>query len=371
MKNIVYILFTMMIIISACSKKNESIAKEEGEETALQTDFQSFTDEQIKLAGIETGQIKEIEIGSSISCSGIVNVQPNGIARIYAPINGNMSSILVQMADKVQKGQTIAIIKHQGIISLQEEFLKAKANLHLQTQLFERDKKLLAENASSAKQNEMIQKDYSDALIIYNSLKNQIELIGINHNELTETTMSAQILIKSPVSGYISSIMTGIGTYISADEMIAEIIDESKKNIELEIFSNNRSFIEIGQKVLIKPLGDKNIIETKIDIIGKSLNTEKQTLTAISNLNVAYPNLIPGAAVNAEIIAKAKPVYALPTEAIADIEGAYYVFSRQNNNFSRHQVNIGIKNDQYTEILNYNELLQKEIVIKGVYYLTE
>jgi membrane fusion protein (multidrug efflux system) len=129
--------------------------------------------------------------------------------------------------------------------------------------------------------------------------------------------------------------------------------------------------IKEGQKVLIKPLGDKMTFPTEIHSISRNIDEAKQTLAAQAHLHQNDRSLTVGSIVNADIIVDPEKVYSLPNEAIVAVEGQHYIFVHEGDKFVQHQVTIGITNESFTQILNYSDFMDKELVVKGAYYMIE
>jgi cobalt-zinc-cadmium efflux system membrane fusion protein len=65
---------------------------------------------------------------------------------------------------------------------------------------------------------------------------------------------------------------------------------------------------------------------------------------------------------------------AVPNNAVVKSGDEYFIFVRKTNNgddyiFKKIKVNIGLKNDSYTEILT--DSLYKNVLIEGAYNLSE
>ncbi len=72
---------------------------------------------------------------------------------------------------------------------------------------------------------------------------------------------------------------------------------------------------------------------------------------------------------NAEIEIQNKAANVLPEDAIVRHEGKYYIFeSTGNNTFEMRQIEIGVTNENFTEILS-TDFKKKQIVTKGAYTL--
>jgi len=73
---------------------------------------------------------------------------------------------------------------------------------------------------------------------------------------------------------------------------------------------------------------------------------------------------------NAEISIKNEKAYVLPEEAIVLFENKQYAFIKIDaNQFKMMEVQVGNKENRFTEVLQTNKLVSAEFVVKGAYSL--
>jgi cobalt-zinc-cadmium efflux system membrane fusion protein len=81
-------------------------------------------------------------------------------------------------------------------------------------------------------------------------------------------------------------------------------------------------------------------------------------------------NLIPGTYLNAMIETDKRSILGLPETAVVRHAGKEYVFiSEGNERFTMTEVTTGKTTEGWTEILNSQVILEKELVVKGAYAL--
>ena len=84
----------------------------------------------------------------------------------------------------------------------------------------------------------------------------------------------------------------------------------------------------------------------------------------------------PGMYVEAEIQTSQKESYALPSEALIELEGKYYALVKvptgKKYTFKRIELKVGETTDNYTQILSDPELLKSnEFVVEGAFNLIQ
>ena len=114
-----YILGSALLV--SCSNNptttNETTAPEE------QHTLVSLTQEEMTLAGIETGNIEIKVISNTVLASGMLDVPPTNKVSISAPMQGVVKNTSVLQGTHVIKGEVIAELQHADYIQLQQDYL--------------------------------------------------------------------------------------------------------------------------------------------------------------------------------------------------------------------------------------------------------
>jgi cobalt-zinc-cadmium efflux system membrane fusion protein len=122
MKNIIFL--SLILSLAGCAgNKNADEALSAPENTNSVT----LTDAQIKNAGIVTGEVTRKEISTILKLNGIVDVPPQNMVSISAPLGGYLKSTTLLPGMHITKGDVIAVMEDQQYIQLQQDYLTAKA----------------------------------------------------------------------------------------------------------------------------------------------------------------------------------------------------------------------------------------------------
>ena len=369
MKNFIYILL-IALLISCSNSKNDKVEVEKSFEATAKTEFIEFSQEQIDLAGIEIGKLEKKNISETITCSGTIKVPPQNIASVSPKINGFVKVLNYYPGDKVEKGAVLGTLNHPDFITLQQQYIEAKSKVDYTRNEFKRQGELTVENAASIKKMQKAKADYQTNEALYKSLKAQLEMLGVNTQELEKGEFVKEFKILSPISGVVSELNANQGKFISSESSIYEIINSKKLTINLNVFEKDLSKIKVGQKIKFNILNSENHFVTKVIRIGIKIDESTKTTLVQSVVDNKNYTLKPGAYVNASININEKSSYILPYDAIINLNEESYVFIKTDTSFKRIKVQKGIERDDFCEILNTNEeLINSKIVIKGAYYL--
>lgn len=357
------------IIASSCGGKNEEQKKEEVK-TEVPNSVE-LTDEQAKTADIVLGKVEMKALSGAIKVNGMLDVPPQNLVSVSAPLGGFVKSTELLQGMKVAKGATIAIMQHPDYVQLQQDFLESKSQLEYLETEYKRQQDLARENVNSQKTVQQAKAQYEGMSAKNAGLKAKLTLAGINTSQLTSQTIQSSIVIVSPISGYVTHVNVNIGMYVSPNDVMFKIVDTEHLHAELTVFEKDVPKIKINQKVRFT-LANETVERTAtVYLIGREIGSDR-TVRIHCHLDKEDMDLLPGMYLKAYVEAGTHTVAALPDKAVVNFEGKDYIFVA-NSNFKIHQykmveVSKGTSELGYTEI-NLPEGVTNEtpIVINGAY----
>lgn len=364
-------IYFLTILLFSCSLKNKDKNKTNLSEELLQKDSIELTGKQIKQNNIQTGFVKKSTLPCYIECSGAIEVLPQNTALVSPPINGFIKQLFYYSGDYVKAGSVLAIMQHPDFIKLQQQYLEAKIKKEQFEEEFKRQGELTIENASSIKKMQKAQTNYLINDAVFRSLKLQLELIGIDLENINKGEFVNEFRIKAPISGYISQLNAKQGKYLEPKNCIVKIVNTSKLQICLSVSEKNISDLKNDQEIKFWLSNNKDSVYiTKINRIEKivdKINKDIVVTAYIKNNNKIFKQ---GMSVNSLLYTNEKDVFTIPAEAIVNLNNESFIFTKKGNLFKRIKIEKGVEQDDFCEILNLDkELLKAEVVIKGVYYL--
>ena len=363
MKNIIFL--SLILSLAGCAgNKNADEALSAPENTNSVT----LTDAQIKNAGIITGEVTRKEISTILKLNGIVDVPPQNMVSISAPLGGYLKSTTLLPGMHITKGDVIAVMEDQQYIQLQQDYLTAKARIGFLESEYHRQKDLNSSQASSDKVFQQAEADYRSQQVLMAALAEKLRLAGINVDQLNEKNISRSVNIYSPINGYVSKVDVNIGKYMSPTEVLFELVNPADIHLALKVFEKDLDKLFIGQKLVAYTNNDPGKkYPCEILLIGKDLTIERNT-DVHCHFETYDKSLIPGTYMNAEIEVKKNDAYTLPEDAVVRFENKNYVFiKKENNQFQMTEVNTGNTENGFIEILNAENFVSGELVIKGAY----
>lgn len=359
----------MTLLLFSCGKKEET-AKEEFEVVAAENQI-TLNDNQIKNAGIETGNLGYEDISEKIILNGTIDVPPQNLASVSAPSGGYVRFIRHMPGMHVDKGETLAVLEDPQIVQLQQDYLLAKSNLGYAQKDYARQSELNQSKAASDKAMQLAQTEAQNQNILMRGMAEKLKALGINPNNLNAGNIKRSVAVTSPVSGYISSVNVKMGQYVSPTERLFDVVNTGDIHLALKVFEKDLNKITLNQRVFAytNQNPDKKYAANVI-LIGRDFQPDKSVIIYCHFIEYDK-SLIPGTYMNAEVETKTETGNTVPDDAVVTWEGKQYIFEEiQPKTYKMFPVTIGNSENGRTEILNLDEKAKnKKFVTKGAYYL--
>ncbi len=340
----------------------------------------TLTKKQIDIIGMRIGFPSPQYLEGMIPANGTLELPPQNKAAVSSLVGGLISRIFVIQGDKVSAGQTLAIIENPEIIQLQENYLKARADLEYARDEFERQEILADEKVVATKKFQMALTDYENKKTIAASLESQLRLLAVSIEDVRKGKLVSSIPVKTPINGYIHRVNIATGSYASPGIELFSVVDNHHVHIDLHIFEKDADKVKVGQKVLFgfAEKSEKNY-EAEIFAVGKAYDETSRSIGIHAEIRDNKSELLmPGMYVHARIVTEQRRVEALPEEAFVMMGELHYVYALTdtiiggdtNYIFTKFPVKMGISDNGFSA---YTFIEQPSanypLALKGAYYL--
>ena len=361
------IALSLFAVFASCSSKEKSTS--EAKALPANENVVTLTDAQIKNGAIQTGKPTTGSMSSILKVSGLVDVPPQNTVSISFPLGGYLKSTHLLEGTHVRKGQSIAVMEHQSLIQLQEDFLVAKTKTYFLQREYERQKLLNVNKSSSDKVLEQTESEYQMQRIITNSLKEKLRLIGLNPDRISENNITRSINIYSPIDGYVSAVNVNIGKFVNPSDVLFELVNPTDLHLALKVFEKDVHDIQIGQKIKAYMANNpEKIFEAEVILVSKNLDANR---TAMIHCHFEKPEheLLPGMFLNAEIEVITNTAILVPEEAVVRSGDREYIFiEKGNHHFELTPIKAGNSSNSKVEISSDKvNLLEQNIITNNAY----
>lgn len=333
-------------------------------------------------AQLATQSITRMNIDQSIEAVGEVYAKEQ--VDVGAQVSGQITKLYVQIGDKVKAGDLIAQIdkdKQQNDLDITKaQLASTKANLEskkvaleIASSQYQREQKLYSNKATSLENLETLKNNFYGLKASVADLNAQVVQLEITlknaEKDLGYTTITA------PMDGIIINVAVDEGQTVNANQStptIVKIANLDEMEIRMEIAEADVSKIKVGTAVKFSILNDpEKKYEAKISSIdpantttsdAKSNSSSSSTSSSSTSAIYYYAKVFVknrdnflriGMSVENSIVIKSAPnALAVPTYAIKNDKGGYFVELLRGGQIIKSYVKIGIKDSINTQILD-------------------
>ena len=329
-----------------------------------------------KLIGLETAEALLMPLELTISVPGQIVPNQNRVAVVSPFIESSINEVFVNLGDKVESKELLACLTSPEIGMLRADYDKAKAELDITKQNFERQQKLFDEKIIPRKSYQEAKLEHKVAEVQYNYALKKLLAIGISNEEIDNPptghsdAVGSTIHIFSPISGVVTSRNARTGQKVDSSSQLFEIMNLENVWLEADIFEKDLTKIRPGQTVKVKVSAYPDDVFTgEIFYIGSTLNPETKTIKILVEIDNTPEKLKPGMFAETNIVIGEKlSTLVVPKEAVLEDENLKIVFVREEEGYHRQVVTTGVESVEMIEILS--GLTQgSTIVIRGNYQL--
>jgi cobalt-zinc-cadmium efflux system membrane fusion protein len=395
MNNIKYIITTfsiLLVLFSSCGHKHSEGDghNHEGEEAHSEDDGHNHEGEehqeeglhlskaQAETIGLEFGSLSSIKVNDFVKATGSLGLPPNAYSSVSAKTNGIIRGTKKFVeGNYIKKGAVIAYLENADLIVKQQEYLEAKAQLHLKRLEVERQNTLVESNAGVTKNLQNAQAEVAVLEAKTQGLAKQLSFLGVSTSNLSPGTIKQQVAIVAPMSGYISKINFHNGMYAQSSIALMDIISSEHLHLELDVFEKDIVNIKKGQKIsyTVPALG-QTIYYGTVEVIGKEFNSNSKTIRIHGHLDRAIPTFLKDLFINAKIYLNDVESSALPENAIINDGGNSFIYvanEKANDDeieFEKIAVITDATDNGFTAVKLIDTIPNgMQIVTKGAYYV--
>ncbi len=316
-----------------------------------------ITAERQQMMGILTEEAKVMDLEQSIRTVGLVTADETRLHHVHIKFEGYIEQIYVNFVGQyVKKGDPLFSVYSPELLASQREYLLA---LKAKEQIQESNNPELTlpgiDLAESARQR----------LSLWDISQEQIAQI-----EKTREPIKA-LLIRSPVSGFVSAKTALQGMKIMPSDTLYDITDLSSIWVQADVYEVNLPFVKVGSPAVIElPYQPGKTLRGRVTFINPMLDEKTRTVKA--RLEFANPGgmLKPDMYVNVVFGGAMGRGVAVPESAVISTGERMVVFvSKGDGVFEPREVTAGVKVRGFYEIKK--GVAAREKVVTGANFLLD
>lgn len=371
MKTTYIIIFSLFLLNCGNQEKKSELTNN----TVVAPNEIKLSKQQFESENMQLGRLTEEAFSNIVKANGMIDVPPENKSSVSTFMGGYVTKIPLLIGDNVKKGQLVATLENTDFVEIQQHYLEIAEQLNFLKNEYDRQKKLYDENITSQKNYLKAESEYKSNLASYNGLQKKLEMMHIDPKAVEKGQITSSINLYAPISGYVTKVNVSNGSYVSSASELLEIINREHIHLELNVFEKDILKIKKGQKIKFKvPEASNTVYEAEVHLVGTSID-QNRTIKVHGHIeDEENTNFIVGMFVEADIITNSENQLALPNEAIAKIDNDYFALVVVNTTetgfiLKKEKIEIGAKNENFTEVLNHANLTDKDILTKGGFML--
>jgi hypothetical protein len=261
----------------------------------------TLTLERAQSIGVRTALVEERDAPRTLRVTATVAAAEPGAAEVHVRAAGFVERIAVRETGvRVAAGQELFGLYSPEVFQAQSELLAARG-------FGDRD----ARPVEAARQ--------------------RLELLGMAPRAIDEVVTSGKatriISVASPAGGHVSKKNVVLGSYVTPEMTLYEIVDLSRVYVVADVFPRDIGSIHVGTEGRFASAQQPDrVLVAKVDLIYPQLNAEARTTRVRMQLRNDPLELRPGQYGTVEFAPKPGRILVVPREAIVDTGHAIYVF---------------------------------------------
>ena len=295
-----------------------------------------LTDQDQKVIGVETVEVKRQTIKREIIAPGKVAEPETGISTISARVGGRIDKLFINVTGQpVSRGGAVALIYSPEIFTTGEEYRLALDN---------RQRLNASKEAQAITEADELVRASRRRLELWGLSTEQIEDIGTSSNNTIQITTYAS------VAGVITKRNVAEGQYVKEGDVLFELADLGTVWIQADIFESDVPLMRTGQTLKITaPALAGGSIQGSISFLQPSIDPQKRTLSARIQVPNPQMRLRPGMFVQVSLEAPlGNEVLAVPRSAVLDTGREKVVYVAAGNGvFEKRVVEASLAGDDY------------------------
>lgn len=351
----------LFLLFFSCKEKEQAQEAKEAPSNELHLQDAQLANLHVSTSGLE---VRDMEVSQTFSGKAIAN--PSAMLSLSAPMGGFVKSFNLLPGQKFSKGQAMVVLEDQQFVQLQQDYLTNQIDLRHVGQNLDRQKTLLAQQATAEKTFQAAEAEYLSLLIKQKVLEEKLRLIHLDPSQIKAEKISRTVVLRAPFSGVVQQVYTNPGKFLTPSEVIVDLLDVSGSMLKIKAFERDMSGIGIGQELEYCTLGG-TWKKARVSSLGNQVNEDGSwDIYAVPK----GPALALGTFIQARIPKLTRSTTVLPSAAVLMYENKWYAFEEaEKGRYIMHEVKLGEKTSAWTEIRESAKLEGKKIVTEGAYGL--
>lgn len=274
-----------------------------------------------------------------------VEVPPNNLRMVVAPVAGLVTRLTKGTGDPVRAGESLASLASTELLSEQRLLMTSQARLKLARDKAVRDEKLFVEGIIAESRLRQSQAELTQAQAEHGAQRATLRAYGVGDQgvaAMSAGNLSTSLSVNAPIRGVVLEQLADVGARVEMGAPLYKLANLSRLVLSIQLPASLANAFTLGQTVTVA--GSQ--ASGKITAIDAQVGSA-QTVTVRAEIRDPQNLLRPGQQVEARTAAKVTGnAWSVPAQAIAWQSGKAYVFAATPQGFRVTSVSVQTQTPQ-------------------------
>jgi membrane fusion protein, heavy metal efflux system len=298
-----------------------------------------------RLANVTVDAIGEKSLPRTLTVAGKVQFDEDRVARILAPLAGQIVELHVKVGDAVRKGQPLCAMSSREVAAAVAEHLESHKDLDLADKTFAMTQDLFEHQAASRIALQQAQNDQAKARSRVARADQELRVLGLRDEDAI-ARFDGRLPIVSPIAGVVIDRRVNDGQFVQTDSTpMMTVADLSTVWVVGEIFERDLRLVSPRQTAAIAAAsypGERfsGRVEYISDTIDPTTRTAKVRVSVPNATGRLKPEMFASLTLG---LAETERVLTVPSRAVFSEDGRTFVYAAVGpDRFVRRPIEIGL-----------------------------
>ena len=367
---IAFVLVAALLTMAGCTGKNDDSAA-----TASVTATNiTLTPDQRKNIGLHT--VARSRFQRTVEATGSVDFDNEHATAVLAPISGPVSRLLVDIGDRVKKGDPLALVDSPDFATAISTYRKALTTAHTARRLANLEKDLVEHEGVAKREEDQAQTDAANAEADLEAARQGLISLNVDPQTIKAIEQGRSIshidgVIRSPIAGTVADRQITPGQLLQAGTTPAfTVADLSRVWVMAQVSASDLPSVSLGDAADVLPAADAKGVAGKVTNISSLVNPDTRLVPVRVVVDNPQSLLRKQMYVSVKIHSRQEmDGLLIPVSAILrDEENLPFVYVLQHDgSFARRSVTVGYRTGDQFDIPSGLQVGDQVVVDGGIF----
>ncbi len=293
------------------------------------------------MANIKVEELSEKVMPSILTATGKLSFNEDRMARILAPVAGQIVNLRVKVGDSISAGQTLFYVNSREAAAAVSDYLENRKDLELAEKTYSMTKDLYEHEAASRISLQQAESDLAKAKARAARSEYVLKVFNLTVNA---TPMDSKIPVHAPISGKVVERSVTEGQFVQPDSNpLMVVADLANLWVVADIYENDLRLIRQGQRAEVSTAAYPNerfmaTISRISDVVDPTTRTVKVRFVVSNPAGRLKPEMFASVKI---FLNEEASIVTVPANAVFSEGGKNYVYVQTGTTeFTRRKVDV-------------------------------